>query len=181
MNSNPMASGASSLASSLTSLAAPNIDQGDLDFQMISDLALKTTSVVEFAEAGGGWLTVRPKNETADVSDREVILNKLISYMEKQDVFKRNSPAANEALYGSLYLMIFYGNIQFSQQNPLPQKLGELQKLVTEKGDQIIRFDYADIKKLKIQGVCIDKNILFIIFMIDLGISFDDKEKQNRL
>jgi hypothetical protein len=177
INSNLTASGASSVASSLSSLAAPKIDQCYLDFQMISDLTLKTTSVVEFDEASGGWYTVRPKNETTDVPDQEVIIDKLVSYVEKQEVFKRNSPAANEALYGSLYLMIFYGHIHFGQQNPLPQKLGELQTLVTDKGDQIIRFNYADINGLKIRGVCVNENILIIIFMMDLGIICDDKEK----
>jgi len=120
---------------------------------MVADMKITTASVVQFSLASGGLYIVRTNKETTEHPDREQIRNKLTSYIDKQDVFKKKSSTYNETIHGSLYLMIFYGYIYFVEQNPFPQKFNDLQKLITDKYDQIIRFNYANIDELNIPEV----------------------------
>ncbi|CAF1065628.1 unnamed protein product [Adineta steineri] len=151
INSDVSASVASSLASSLTSL---NSDLCQPDFLMAVDTKTSTLSVIQFTPiAGASTYTVNLNKETTNTPDRDVIVGKLMSYIEKQAVFKKKSSPYNEAIHGSLYLMVFYGDINFVEQNPMPQKLGILEKLIEEKNDQFIDFKHADINGLHIQRV----------------------------
>lgn len=145
INSDRPTSGASSLASL-------NTDQCYLDFQMISDPAITAAGTVEFPEVGGNLQIVRPRNEIREIPDRDLITNKLITYMEKLDVFKKDSPASNTTSYGPLYLVIFYGHIYFSKQDP--QKLDALRKSIAEKREQIPQFHYAHLDEFDIEDVC---------------------------
>lgn len=159
MNSDCKPSGASSKPSKSASVASSeasasaslNPDQFYLDFQMVSDPAITAAGNVEFLEAGGSWHIARPTKELSDSPERELIISKLNTYMTKQDVFKRNSPATNEALYGSLYLMVFYGHIYFVKQDS--QKLDALQKSIKEKYEQILQFNYAYSDEFVIESV----------------------------
>jgi hypothetical protein len=120
---------------------------------MAADMKILTTSIVQFSPVSGGLYIICTNKETTENPDREQIINKLISYMDKQDVFKKKSSVYNESIHGTLYLMIFYGHIYFTEQKPFPQKFGELQQLITDKGDQIIHFNYANIDELNIRDV----------------------------
>ena len=153
------ASFAPSKASTLSSLATLNSEKSYLDFQIISEPAITAAGNVEFQQADATWQIVRPKNELADNPDRGTILTKLVSSMEKQGILKRNSPAANEALYGVLQLRVFYGYIYFTKQDP--QKLSALYKLVGDNGEAMLRFNYADLDDLDAPGVSFNR-LLFI-------------------
>jgi hypothetical protein len=120
---------------------------------MAANMKITTASVVQFSLASEGLYIVRTNKETTEHPDREQIRNKLTSYIDKQDVFKKKSSTYNETIHGSLYLMIFYGYIYFVEQNPFPQKFNDLQKLITDKYEQIIRFNYANIDELNIPEV----------------------------
>jgi hypothetical protein len=120
---------------------------------MATDISIIASSPIQFAPVSGNLYTVRVNKEIPDNPDQELIINKLASCMEKQDVFSKKSSAYNEGIHGPLYLMIFYGHIYFLEQKPFPQKLGELQKAITEKSNQIIRFNHADINYLNIREV----------------------------
>jgi hypothetical protein len=120
---------------------------------MAADMAISKASVIQFSPAGGNFYIVRPNKDTKENPDRDQIINKLISYMDKLDVFKKKSSTYNEARDGTLYSMIFYGHIYFAEQNSFPKKLSELQELLTEKSDQIIHFNYANVEGLDIRDV----------------------------
>lgn len=149
------ASVASSQTSTLSSLAPLNSDQSYLDFHIISDPAITAAGNLEFQQIDGTWQIVRPKNELVEQSDRGAMVAKLVSCMEKQDILKKNSPAANEALYGSLQLRVFYGHIYFTKQDS--QKLSALRKLVEDKGEQIFQFNYANADEFDMKYVSFNR------------------------
>lgn len=162
-------SGAVSLASSgnstLSSLALLNIGESYLNFQIVSDPAITAAGNVEFMQVDGTWCTVRLKNELAEQPDRDKIRDKFTSCLGPQDILKRNSSAmANQASYGALHLMIFYGHIYFTKQDP--QKLSALQKLVKENGEQMLQFNYANLDDLDRTNVSLHR-VIFVSYISD--------------
>ncbi|CAF5001728.1 unnamed protein product, partial [Rotaria sp. Silwood1] len=145
INSSASASSISSTTSSLSSLISSNSDPYQPDFLMAVHTKTATTSNIIFSPIPGSLYTVDLSKVTTDDSDREQIIKKLTSYLEKQNVFKKKSSAYNPTTHGSLYLIIFYGHIHFIEQKIFPQKLGELQDLIRQKQDQLIHFNYTDI------------------------------------
>jgi len=120
---------------------------------MAADTTISKASVIQFSPVSGNLYIARTNKDPTENPDRDQIINKLISYMDKLDVFKKKSSSYNEARHGALYLMIFYGHIYFVGQESFPKRLGELQDLLTTKSDQMIHFNYANIDELDIRGV----------------------------
>ncbi|CAF1186741.1 unnamed protein product [Rotaria sordida] len=145
INSSASASSISSTTSSLSSLISSNSDPYQPDFLMAVYAKTTTVSNVTFSPIPGSLYTVDLSKGTTDDSDREQIIKKVTSYLEKQNVFKKKSSAYNPTIHGSLDLIIFYGYIYFIEQKTFPQKLGELQDLIKQKQDQLIHFNYTDI------------------------------------
>lgn len=143
---------ASSGYSTLSSLGLLNIGESYLDFQIISDPAITAAGNLEFMSVDGTLFVPQLEKELAAQSDQDKIRDKFASCLEKQDILKKNSSAiANQATYGSLCLIIFYGHIYFTKQDG--QKLSALQKLIKERGEQICRFNYANLGDLNKQNV----------------------------
>lgn len=117
---------------------------------MAADMRISAQTVIQFSSVNKGLYMVNTNKERTEDPDRAQIINKIISYMEKHSIFKKKSSTYNEAIHGKLYLMVFYGHIYFTEQKPFPQKFGELQNLITEKNEQIIRFNYANIDELDV-------------------------------
>ena len=169
------ASLASSGYSTLSSLAPLNPGESCLDFQIISDPAITAAGNVEFMPVDGTWCIARPRNELAERPAGDKILDKFAACLKKQDILKRNSSAlANQASYGSLYLMIFYGHIYFTKQDP--QRLSALQELLKENGEQILQFNYANLDDLHKENVSFHR-VVFVSYLSDLFQSASNKTK----
>ncbi|UJR12729.1 hypothetical protein I4U23_016903 [Adineta vaga] len=131
-----------------------NSDSCQPDFLMAVNAKTSTVTVIQFSPVASTTMyTVNLNKETTNTPDRDSTIDKLTTYMGKQDVFKKKSSPYKEAIHGSLYFVIFYGHIYFVEQNPMPQKLGKLEELIKEKNDQFIRFNYADTDRLHTQRV----------------------------
>ncbi|CAF0893708.1 unnamed protein product [Adineta ricciae] len=157
INSDPPASTSSSLASSATSIVN---DPYQPDFLMGVDVKTSTVSIIQFSPSATNTMcTVHLNKETTNTIDREQVVDKIVSYLEKQDIFKKKSSSYNEMLHGSLSLLVCYGQIYFIEQNPMPQKLGKLQEIIKEKSDQFIRFNNAEIDHLNTRKISISTTI----------------------
>ena len=106
------------------------------------------TTSIQFTPVGPSLYTVALTKGGGDASDRDSIVRKVTSYLEKQDVFKKKPALYDTNKHGPLRLVIRYGRICFVEQNPFPSKLGKLQELVESNHDQLIRFQPASFGSL---------------------------------
>ena len=127
-------------ASSLSSASAIGSDQLVVDLLMGVGERTAVTTSIQFTSDGPSLYAVRLARAGSDASDRDSIVKKVTSYLEKQDVFKKRPALYDGNKHGPLRLFIRYGHICFVEQNPFPSKLGDLQALVKSKHDQLIRF-----------------------------------------
>ncbi|CAF3568479.1 unnamed protein product [Rotaria sp. Silwood1] len=150
VNSSVPPSSASSSLASWSPSGISKIGECRPDFLMGVDMNITDAAVVEFSSISKNFFVVNIKKEATESPDRKQIINKIKSYIEKQDVFKKKSSTYNETIHGPLSLIVFYGHIYFIEQNTFPNKLGKLKEFIQENSDQFIRFNYANVDELNI-------------------------------
>ncbi|CAF3334014.1 unnamed protein product [Rotaria socialis] len=96
------------------------------------------------------YYIVDSNKNTPENSNKEEIINKIESLLDKEDVFKKSPSVYDQVKHGSLYLIVYYGHIYFVEQGPYPLKLGQLKDIIKTTGDEFIRFNHANIDELNV-------------------------------
>ncbi|CAF1279555.1 unnamed protein product [Rotaria magnacalcarata] len=136
-------------ASSATSASAASsiVTQYQTDFVMAG---ITNAGAIQCTSIAKNYYIVDSNKSTPENFSKEEIINKIESLLDKEDVFKKSPSAYNQAIHGSLYLIVYYGHIYFIEQDSYPSKLGQLKEIIKNKGDEFIRFNHANIDELNV-------------------------------
>lgn len=151
INTGGSASGGPSLSSFLPSDGQPC--QTDLILAVSGKTNVQTN--IQYSHIDQSFDTFSLKSDKAEAANVDTTIDKLVSYIDKQQVFKLKSTKYNVSQHGPLSLVVFYGRIGINPQKTLPEKLGELQKLIEEQHDQLIRFFDATVAELSLNLVSV--------------------------
>ena len=141
-------SSSESATSSFQSQNSISTDQTYFNFIIAADspIAIQSKSDILFYNITKNLYCVRTKNELAVHYDRSRILTKMISFMKQSDDLNENPDQ-------SLELTVYFGRIYFLEQSTFPKRYYALQKLIQEKTDQIINFEYSSPMQMNIPKV----------------------------